>query len=517
MGANMRKILSYVGRAAGVLVTLLLMATILWPELSAQVIAHATPSISPLHNFFASLAEAHSSGMSMAIGALAVPLMGRAEKLEAKRDALREQMAAIHAAAGDNPLTDEQTAQWNALKADRDRLDGSIASARSDAEYERSAAAVEATAGNGEGKVSALNPGALGGGHDREVDKPFASFGEQLLAVRAAQTPGASVTDKRLFAAATGMNQAVPSEGGFMVAPQFVSEVWDGMQADPNNLLGMTDQYTVEGDQLVLNANAETSRATGSRFGGIQGYWINEADQITKSKPKLRQVKVEPQELAVLVYVTEKLLNNAAALSKYVGRAAGSEISFMVGDAIVNGTGAGQPKGLLSAGCKITVNKETSQPTLTFYKANANKMWARLHPRSRANAVWLMNVDVEPTLDDFNTLVKNVAGSENVGGIPSSIYNAEKNTLKGRPIIFTEFNQSLTTEGDVILTDLSAYLTGIRAGGVREAMSMHVRFEYAETAFRFMFAVDGQPWLSSAITPYKGSNTLSSIVTLQAR
>jgi HK97 family phage major capsid protein len=58
-------------------------------------------------------------------------------------------------------------------------------------------------------------------------------------------------------------------------------------------------------------------------------------------------VKVEPQQMAVLVYVTEKLLRNSpVALEQYVSRSATSEISFMTGDAIVNGSGAGQPKGL---------------------------------------------------------------------------------------------------------------------------------------------------------------------------
>ncbi len=128
-----------------------------------------------------------------------------------------------------------------------------------------------------------------------------------------------------------------------------------------------------------------------------------------------------------------------------------------------------------------------------------------------------MNVDVEPTLDDFNTPVKNVAGSENVGGFASAIYNADRNTLKGRPIIFAEYCQSLTTEGDIILVNLKSYATGVRAAGLKYASSIHVRFEFAETAFRFMFAVDGQSWMASALTPYKGSNTLTNIVTLQTR
>jgi hypothetical protein len=57
----------------------------------------------------------------------------------------------------------------------------------------------------------------------------------------------------------------------------------------------------------------------------------------------------------------------------------------------------------------------------------------------------------------------------------------------------------------------------VRASGLKYASSIHVRFEYAETAFRFMTAVDGQSWMNAPLTPYKGSNTLSNVVTLQSR
>lgn len=356
-------------------------------------------------------------------------------------------------------------------------------------------------------------------GPPNEAKRPFETFGDFASSVIVAYSPGGAMDPRlALQAAAQGMNQGVPSEGGFTVLPEFSSVIYEGLTSDPNALLGMTDNYTVDGESLTFPANAETSRATGSRFGGIQGYWINEADQITKSKPKLRNVKVEPQQLAILVYLTDKLINNsAAALEQYVTRAATEEITFLVGDAIVNGTGAGQPKGIMSSGALVTVNKETAQVAATFTKANANKMWARLHPRSRANAVWLMNVDVEPQLDDFNTLVKNVAGTENVGGFGSQIYNADKGTLKGRPIVFCEFCQTLGTTGDVILADMKGYLTGTRGSGVQSAMSMHLRFDYAEQALRFLFEADGQTWLASPLTPFKGSNTLSSFVALQTR
>lgn len=346
--------------------------------------------------------------------------------------------------------------------------------------------------------------------------KNFADFG---LAVQSACSPGnhSVNTNLRVLAAATGMSQGVGSDGGFLVPPEFNNTIWDGMNSMPLNLMALVDQYVITGESLTINANAETSRATGSRFGGIRGYWLAEAAQATASKPTFRKLKLEPHQLAVMVYVTDKLLANAVSLQSYLSRAAIEEITFMVNDAIINGDGAGKPRGILAAGGGlVTILKESSQVAATVVQENVSKMWARLHPNSRSRALWLHNVDVEPQFDQLNTKIKNVAGTENVGGITNVVYNSEKNSLKGRPLMPTEFNATLGTVGDLILLDPKGYAVGLQ-GAIDTALSMHLRFDYAETAFRFMFAIDGQPYLSSALTPYKGSATLSTHVVCETR
>ena len=95
--------------------------------------------------------------------------------------------------------------------------------------------------------------------------------------------------------------------------------------------------------------------------------------------------------------------------------------------------------------------------------------------------------------------------------------NSPLSTLLGRPIIPTEHCQTLGDVGDIIFTDLSAYASGTRGGGVRADTSIHLRFDFAETAFRFMFEVDGKPWLLSALTPANSANTLSTMVALAVR
>lgn len=424
--------------------------------------------------------------------------------LQSKQAALRAEFEAMLAKCVDEKRepTTEEDARFDLLKAQMAANDKLLRRAEELRETERA--------------VEAKPVAVVESVHDRRQDQPWDTAGDFFAAVRAAGV--SNVIDPRLFAgAASGLSQKVPSEGGFLVPPQVSTEIWNGMSESPASLLSLCDQYTVVGDSITFNANAETSRVQGSLYGGVRAYWNAEADLMTSSKPKFRQVKLEPQELTAMIYCTDKLLaNSGPALGQFLTRAGSDAIMHLINEAIIEGTGAGQPLGLLNAACKVEVAKETNQAADTLVQENVSKMWARMHPLCRSTAVWLHNVDVEPQLDALSTAVKNVAGTDNVGGYANKVFNPEARTLKGRPLVPAEFCSTIGDAGDIILVDLKAYAAGLR-GSVKTDMSMHVRFLYNETAFRFVFAVDGQPWLGSAITPAKGSNTLSSIVTLAAR
>ena len=354
---------------------------------------------------------------------------------------------------------------------------------------------------------------------DAEARHGFDHVGQFATAVRNAMDPSqGGQRDNRLdmFSAVSGMGQTVGADGGFSVPPSFSTIIWDGVGQGADNLLGRTDNYTVEGESLTFLANPETSRAS-TLYGGALAYWIAEADQITASKPTLRQVKIEPQQLAALTYVTEKLLRNSqVALGQYITRAATAAINFKVGDAIINGTGGGQPLGIMNSGSLVTVAKETSQRADSIVTANLSKMWSMLHPNGRANAIWLVNPDVEPELDNLFLQVANVAGTENVGGLNPHIYNPATGAIKGRPVVPCEYCATIGDLGDIVLAEMKGYVSGTR-GGIESAVSMHLRFDYAESCFRWIFECDGKPWLLSALTPANSTNTLSTFVTLAAR
>ena len=70
--------------------------------------------------------------------------------------------------------------------------------------------------------------------------------------------------------------------------------------------------------------------------------------------------------------------------------------------------------------------------------------------------------------------------------------------------------------GDIMFVNPKYYVTGTR-GGIDTEMSIHLRFDYNESVFRFLFEVDGQPWLNSPITPLNSTVTKSAFVAVAAR
>jgi HK97 family phage major capsid protein len=277
-------------------------------------------------------------------------------------------------------------------------------------------------------------------------------------------------------------------------------------------ILSRVDTRTISGDSIAYNVIDETSRATGSRAGAVQGYWVDQGTAPTASQIKLARIELKLRKVAALGYMTDELVADASALGGELESAFVDELIFQTEDAIVEGTGAGQPLGYQNAPCLVTVAKETGQAAATIAVANLSKMWARLPARSKKSAVWLINVDTEPQLD----LLTIPAGTGAVE--PRFVTYAPDGTLniKGRPVVRVEYCATLGTVGDIALVDLTRYRL-IRKGGPETASSIHVRFTQGEQAFKATYRVDGQPVPRSAITPFKGTNTLSPFVVLATR
>jgi HK97 family phage major capsid protein len=347
---------------------------------------------------------------------------------------------------------------------------------------------------------------------------PFNSFGEQLQAIVASARPGARVDDRLLAVQnASGANEAIPSEGGFLVQQDFASElVKNVFETGQLAKLCRKINISANANSIKLNGVDESSRATGSRWGGVQGYWAAEAGTVTTSTPKFRKMELTLNKLMALYYATDELLQDASAMNSVLTQAFSDELAFLSDDAIFRGDGVGKPLGILNAGCLVSQAKESGQADDSVVYENIVNMWSRLLASSRSNAVWLINQEIEPQLYSMYLAV-------GTGGVPvympaNGVSGSPFATLFGRPVMPIEQASALGDVGDIVLADMSKYLLADK-GGMNFASSMHVKFAYDEMTFRVTYRVDGQPLFDKAITPYKGtaSRTLSSFVALAAR
>lgn len=352
----------------------------------------------------------------------------------------------------------------------------------------------------------------------------FQSFGEFCMAVKNSSL-NPSAIDPRLnvtnAAASTYGSEGVGADGGFAVPPEWRSQIMD-LVAGEDSILAMTDQQTCAGNTITFPVDETTSWQS---TGGIQAYWDSEAATMTQSKPLLRDLTAKLSRITCLVPMTDELLEDSTAMGGYVGPKAGEKIDFKITDAIINGTGVGQPLGILNAPCTVSVAKETSQTAATFHADNAVKMMARLPSKSFARSAWFVNQDVLPQIFKLGFVVASASGTvagagalylapgQLSGGLQATPYG----TLLGRPIVVTEACATLGTVGDVILADMSKYLTVVKASGLKSDVSMHLWFDQNLTAFRFVLRINGQPWLSAPITRKNGTNTLSHFVTAATR
>ena len=372
-------------------------------------------------------------------------------------------------------------------------------------------------------------PQAQGGALERTPRQPriqmpedrgrwgFRNFGEFATCVRAAVRGS---VDPRLIANAptTVSTEGIGADGGFAVPPDFREAIMEAVMGEAS-LLGRTDQLTTASNQITLPKDETTPWQT---TGGVQAYWEGEGLQFTQSKLTLESTTVRLNKLTALVPVTEELMEDAPTLDGYLRRKVPEKFDFAVNLALIQGNGVGRPLGILNSGALVTVAKETSQVADTVVAENVIKMYSRMYGGSRANAVWLINQDIEPQLMQMSIKIKNVAGAENVGGFPvymppGGLSASPYGVLLGRPVVPTQACETLGDLGDIIFADLTQYLSVVKTGGVRQDVSIHLWFDYDTAAYRFIFRIGGQPWWGSAIDPRDGTNTLSPFVALAAR
>ena len=334
----------------------------------------------------------------------------------------------------------------------------------------------------------------------------FSNLGEQLMSI-VRSSAGTGHMDQRLsyqMRAPSGMNEANPSDGGFLVQTDFAAGIlqraYEGSQ-----VLNRVRRIPIGANSngIKLNAFAETSRVS-TILGGITSYWVGEGYDKTDTMPQFRQIELSLKKLCCLWYATDEVLADATALGSIAERGFAEAIDVELERVIIRGTGAGQPLGILTSPALISVTRAQAGSTISATDVIA--MYARF--RGGANSVWLASRSIIPQLLAIQL-------NDNLLYTPptTGLREAPSGSLFGYPVVFAENCSALGTVGDLILASMDDYLLATK-GGVQMASSIHVKFVSDQSTFRAVIRVDGQPWDNSALTPKDNSNTVGPFVAL---
>lgn len=244
-------------------------------------------------------------------------------------------------------------------------------------------------------------------------------------------------------------------------------------------------------------------------YGGVTVEWTGEGEETSETDAKLREIKLEPQEISAHTVLTNKLLRNWQAAEPVITRLLRGAVISAEEFAFLSGNGIAKPLGLINSGATYKVNRVNANQVT---RADINAMTARILMRGGMPA-WLASQSVIPQLQNL----RNEIGSppEGDGALvwdPDLRDRADNQLLAGYPILWNERSPQLGSLGDLTLVDLSYYL--IKDGsGPFVAASPHVKFTSNKTVVKIVWNVDGQSWMTQPFTQ-EGGYEVSPFVTL---
>lgn len=337
---------------------------------------------------------------------------------------------------------------------------------------------------------------------------PAPSFGRWLHAL--------AMRDTQFVLQAAGARSDVGAEGGFAVPAGFSTALLNSV---------IEQSFFLSRCRVVpMTAEAQTYPVLNAydRTKGPAGFTAEhkgEGAQATTQTPAFGEVTLRALKTVTLWTCTQEMLQGAApGTDRALIDAAAGAIAMQIDREIWAGTGVGMMLGVSGSPATVVQAKDGSQSANTVSYSNLVNMLSRLHPSSYRRSAWFASPSALPALLSVYNPVKNVAASENVGGIGPVLTQLADGSfaLFGRPLVISDFCPALSSQGDVSLIDFSQYLVGLREN-LRIEVSPDFLFDQDKVAFKVVQRRAGQPIPSAPFTPAVGSATLSPFVQLQAR
>jgi HK97 family phage major capsid protein len=303
----------------------------------------------------------------------------------------------------------------------------------------------------------------------------------------------------------------VGATGGFLVPVEQQTEVYAGL-AQENVVRQRATIIPMRRRQVSIPVLEQTDTTSGRPhwFGGMIGYWTEEAAEKTEDSPEFRQINLVAHKFVAYTRSSDELVEDSAvSLDAFLRSPMGMVglIGWEEEHTFIMGTGAGQPLGVaLPAPCTITVTRTADTINYidlvnmleAFYARGGRGCW-HITQSAMANIITMSGPAGNPSY---------VWHPNAADGIPGF--------LLGMPVYWDEHMNAHGETGDVLLANWPYYLVGDRRAFSVESTQFD-RWRWDETSWRAVHRVDGQPWLSAPLTYQDGTTQVSPFVILGAK
>ncbi|MCK5564544.1 MAG: phage major capsid protein, partial [Planctomycetes bacterium] len=346
------------------------------------------------------------------------------------------------------------------------------------------------------------------GGKDKDAQKTFGDFLVSVARgdmVRLNTIYGSykSVGDTK------AMNEGAGVGGGYTVPPAFRDTLLM-MAAKSNDLrskVTVASGMAPRGEWPSLDQFITVTAGQGDSpyAGGIVARRVAENAAFAETEAAFKQIKWNLEKVGGVTEVSNELISNSSeSIDQLLSMLFALAIAQRREYYILRGNGAGEPLGILNAPCLVNVTPITNS---VWTYDDALVMIAHF-AEFLSEGQWLMHPSMIPDMGSF----------ENGTGGSVLIVDQKNDNVIGTPLLGKVTGTSghlpqANSSGCVILGDFSAYML-FEGKELEVAFSEHAKFEEDKGVWRFKQHLDGQPWLSGAITlpDPQGSYTVSPFV-----
>ena len=175
------------------------------------------------------------------------------------------------------------------------------------------------------------------------------------------------------------LSEGIDADGGYLVPEEYDNRLIEALEEE-NIFRKLGTTITTSGERKINIAATKPAAA-----------WIDEGEALTFGDATFAQINLDAHKLHVAVKVTEELLyDNAFGLENYILRQFSRALSNAEEDAFLNGTGTGQPLGLLATTGGAEIGVTTAAADEITYDEIVDLIYSLKRPY-RKNASFLCN------------------------------------------------------------------------------------------------------------------------------